>query len=49
MTSKRETIARSDLELVLASDSGGILAAASLSLNIAPSAVTKRLAALEAH
>ncbi len=39
---------RSDLALVLAIDSSGILAAASLSLNIAPSAVTKRLAALEA-
>lgn len=49
MTSKRETIARSDLELVLAIDSGGSLATTSLSLNIAPSAVTKRLAALEAH
>ena len=40
---------RRDLEPVLAIDTGGSLAAAALSLNIAPSAVTKRLAALEAQ
>lgn len=39
---------RSDLELVLAVRDHGSLAAAALSLDIAPPAVTKRLAALEA-
>lgn len=40
---------RSDLELVLAVRSHGSLAAAALSLDLAPPAVTKRLAALEAR
>ena len=40
---------RSDLELVLAVRDGGSLAAAALSLDVAPPVVTKRLAALEAR
>ena len=40
---------RSDLELVLAISRCGTLAAAAVDLSIAPSAVTKRLAALEAR
>lgn len=40
---------RSDLELVLAVRDQGSLAAAALSLNLAPPVVTKRLAALEAR
>ena len=38
---------RSDLELVMAIRDGGTLAAAAVRLDLAPSAVTKRLAALE--
>ena len=40
---------RSDLELVLAIREHGSMAAAALSLDLAPSAVTKRLAALESQ
>lgn len=47
--SKKELMERSDLELVLAVRDHGSLAAAALSLDIAPPAVTKRLAALEAR
>lgn len=47
--SLKEIMDRSDLELVLAIRDQGSLAAAGLSMDIAAPAVTKRLAALEAH
>ncbi|MDB5890156.1 MAG: LysR family transcriptional regulator [Polaromonas sp.] len=45
----KDTMERSDLELVLAVRDQGSLTAAALQLNVEPPAVTKRLAALEAR
>jgi LysR family transcriptional activator of dmlA len=47
IVSKKELVERDDLELVLAIREHGSLRAAALSLDMAPPAVTKRLAALE--
>ena len=47
--SKIEMLSRDDLELVMAIRERGSLAATALAMDVAPSVVTKRLAALESR
>ena len=49
IVSKKEMLERKDLELVLSIRHHGSLAATASAMGVAPSVVTKRLAALEAH